>query len=199
MAHWEGFKQLAYPPEFLLSALALSIPFFARKAERKLSEPVAPLEPIEDLKTKIDELQAENAALRVELHQTQSIQGATLERFRTTFYELPLPCFTVSDQGTVIEWNRACETFFYLPEHQAVDRPISDILGSGIFRNDAEGMIYMVFLGLNPVPIEIELHVEGEPRKVKWFASPIKNREGQVVGALNTLGVIPKTEMTNQN
>lgn len=192
-------SQLTSTPGPLLAGLALSIPFFAKRNHVAEPIPVAPTAPPQDLQAKISELQAENAALRVELHQTQSIQGATLERFRTTFYELPLPCFTVSDRGTVIEWNRACETFFFLPEHQAVDRPIADILGCGIFRNDAEGMIYMVFLGLNPAPIEIELNVEGEPRKVKWFASPIMNREGQVVGALNTLGIIPRIEMTNQN
>ena len=200
MAFWQNFTVNVSEFGFLASVLGLSIPFLAKKQTKpKQPAPTKQKVSVTELKNTLAELQAENAALRVELHQTQVIQGATLHRFQTTFYELPLPCFTVSDQGTVIEWNRACEEFFFLPEHQAVDRPISQILGSGIFRNDAEGMIYMVFLGLKPAPIEIELNIKGEPRKVKWFSSPIFNREGQVVGALNTLGVIPKVEMTNQN
>jgi len=182
----------------LLTMSGVAIPFFGRNSAKR-PPTTAPISELENLQRQLDEAQAENAALRVELHQTQSIQSATLERFRTTFYELPLPCFTVNDQGNIIEWNRSSEEFFFLKEHEAVDRPISDILGSGIFRNDAEGMIYMVFLGLTPAPIEIELNVKGEPRKIKWFASPIMNRTGQIVGALNTLGVIPRTEITNQN
>ncbi len=182
----------------LLTMAGLAIPFFGRNSTKKqpLTEEISE---VEQLQRQLDEAQSENAALRVELTQTHSIQSATLERFRTTFYELPLPCFTVNDQGNIIEWNRSSEEFFFLKEHEAVDRPISDILGSGIFRNDAEGMIYMVFLGMTPAPIEIELNIKGEPRKIKWFASPIMNRGGQIVGALNTLGVVPKVEITNQN
>jgi PAS domain S-box-containing protein len=182
----------------VITAAGITIPFFSKSGSKQQSTTV-PISEAEQLQQQLYEAQAENAALRVELNQTHTIQSATLERFRTTFYELPLPCFTVNDQGNVIEWNRCCEEFFFLKEHEAVDRPISEILGTGIFRNDAEGMIYMVFLGLSPAPIEIELTVKGETRKIKWFASPIMNRSGQIVGALNTLGVIPKVEITNQN
>ncbi|MBA4291601.1 hypothetical protein C0431_01390 [bacterium] len=183
-------------------SLALTLPFLFKKSKsdkNSTTSPIKQVDPIAELRAEVAALQAENAALRIDLHQIQSIQGATLERFRTTFYEIPLPCFTVNDQGHVIEWNRACEAFFNLPEHQAIDRPMADILGQGIFRNDAEGMIYMVFLGMNPQPIEIELQQGEQTRVVKWFASPIMNRSGQVVGALNTLAIIPKNEISNQN
>ncbi|MFM9874336.1 MAG: PAS domain-containing protein [Fimbriimonadaceae bacterium] len=198
MAELHNSSDMASSASSLITTIGLSIPFWGRIGASRQTTPVINTE-LEALRNQLEETQSENAALREELHQTQSIQSATLERLRTTFYELPLPCFTVNDQANVIEWNRACEEFFFLKEHEAVDRPISDILGSGIFRNDAEGMIYMVFLGLSPIPIEIELGVKGELRKVKWFASPILDRSGQVVGALNTLAVVPRIEISNQN
>lgn len=170
-----------------VATLGLAMPFFGRRNVVEAPDPK-----LAEAEARIADLQAENTALRTELHQFQSVQSATLTRFRTTFYELPIPCFTVDDRGHVMDWNRASESFFFRLEHEAVDHPITDILGSGIFRNDAEGMIYMVFMGLQPAPIDIELCVDGEPRKVKWFASPIKDSSGQVVGALNTLGVLPQ-------
>lgn len=188
----------------IIGTAGLTLSFLSRTKTRSEKTPdapkkVTPVSEIQRLRQEVAVLEAENAALRIDLHQTSSIQGATLERFRTTFYEIPLPSFTVNEQGNVIEWNRACEAFFNLPEHKAIDRPIADILGQGIFRNDAEGMIYMVFLGMRPDPIEIELDFDSQTRIVKWFASPIMNRTGQVVGALNTIAVIPKNEISNQN
>lgn len=182
----------------IIAAASLAVPFL-KFAQTKSKPKTVPISEYEQLQNLFEETQSQNIALKAELQQTHSIQSATLERFRTTFYELPLPCFTVNDEGNVIEWNRASEEFFFLKEHEAVDRPIASILGEGIFRNDAEGMIYMVFMGLTPAPIEIQLNVKGEPRTIKWFASPILNRSGQVVGALNTLGVVPKIEISNQN
>lgn len=172
-----------------VATLASAIPFFGR-AKRARADSQLPLE----VHPRIQELERENEALKAELSQFKGVQIATLIRFQTTFYELPLPCFTVDGRGHVMEWNRACEAFFFRPEHEAVDRPITEILGTGIFRNDAEGMIYMVFMGMHPAPIAIDLFVEGRKRTVKWHASPIKDRDGLVVGALNTLGVLPEFE-----
>jgi PAS domain S-box-containing protein len=177
----------------------MTIPFLKSKQPSAPTAVPPQVEQEPDLKAKIAQLQAENAALRVDLHQTIAIQGATLERFRTTFYELPLPCFTVNAEAKVVEFNRAASAFFGIPEHHAIDQPIEAILGNDIFRNDAEGMIYMVFLGMEPQPITIDLKVQNHERPVKWFASPIKDKNGNVVGAMNTLGVIPKSEISTQN
>lgn len=178
--------------------LGLSIPFFsARKALKgstaKSSSKVELEAEVEALKSALAEAQTECDSLRWTMQQTTSIQAATLERFRTTFYELPLPAFTVNDLGHVMEWNLAASSFFGRTEPEVIDHPISDILGNKIFRNDAEGMIYLVFMGVQPKPAEIELDmIDGSTRTVRWFASPIRNSSGQVVGALNTIGILPR-------
>lgn len=179
-------------------ALGLSIPFFsARKSLNKTSAKASSKADLEAevvaLKTALSDAQSECDNLRWTMKQTTSIQAATLERFRTTFYELPLPAFTVNDLGHVMEWNLAATSFFGRTEPEVIDHPISDILGSKIFRNDAEGMIYLVFMGVQPKPAEIELDmIDGSTRTVRWFASPIRNSSGQVVGALNTIGILPR-------
>lgn len=179
-------------------ALGLSIPFFsARKSLNKTSAKASSKANLEAevvaLKTALSDAQSECDNLRWTMQQTNSIQAATLERFRTTFYELPLPAFTVNDLGHVMEWNLAATSFFGRTEPEVIDHPISDILGNKIFRNDAEGMIYLVFMGVQPKPAEIELDmIDGSTRTVRWFASPIRNSSGQVVGALNTIGILPR-------
>ncbi|MBX3114068.1 MAG: PAS domain-containing protein [Fimbriimonadaceae bacterium] len=179
-------------------ALGLSIPFFsARKSLNKTSAKASSKADLEAevvaLKTALSDAHSECDNLRWTMKQTTSIQAATLERFRTTFYELPLPAFTVNDLGHVMEWNLAATSFFGRTEPEVIDHPISDILGSKIFRNDAEGMIYLVFMGVQPKPAEIELDmIDGSTRTVRWFASPIRNSSGQVVGALNTIGILPR-------
>jgi len=178
-------------------AFGLSIPFFASRKALKVSSKTHTKEALESevaaLKTALAESQSECDSLRWDIHQTTSIQAATLERFRTTFYELPLPAFTVNEQGHVMEWNLSASEFFGRTEPEVIDHPISSILGDRIFRNDAEGMIYLVFMGVRPKPTEIELDMpNGETRRVRWFASPIKNSVGQVVGALNTIGILPR-------
>lgn len=168
----------------------ISLPFIGRKEEKAVVTASAP--PI-DLAAEVEALRAENESLRLTLAQSQKIQGATLERFRTTFYEMPLPAFTVNDEGSIMEWNQAATMFFDRIESEVVDKPIASVLGDQIFRQDAEGMIFMVFLGMHPAPIELDLRLEsGEIRRVKWHASPVKNQAGQVVGALNTLGLLPR-------
>lgn len=182
----------------LFLAMGLSIPFFnGRKAVQAEAATTAQKTDLEQevvkLRADLAKSQSECDSLRWEIHQTTSIQTATLERFRTTFYELPIPAFTVNDLGHVMEWNLAASDFFGRNEVDVVDHPISSILGERIFRNDAEGMIYLVFMGIRPKPTEIELDMpDGQTRVVRWFASPIKNKKGEVVGALNTLGILPR-------
>lgn len=179
-------------------ALGLSIPFLsARKALKQTSSVTSSKAELEAensaLKAALADAQSECDSLRWNMQQTTTIQAATLERFRTTFYELPLPAFTVNDLGHVMEWNLAASSFFGRSEPEVIDHPISDILGNKIFRNDAEGMIYLVFMGVQPKPAEIELDMlDGSTRTVRWFASPIRNSSGQVVGALNTIGILPR-------
>lgn len=147
----------------------------------------------ESLRKAAEESQAEAQALRVDLAQIRQIQSASLGRFQAMFYELPLPCFTVNEAGHVMEWNHAAASFFSVPEYLAVDQPIAAILGEGIFRNDAEGVIYLVFMGRRPDPVTITITTPtGLTRTVRWFASPVLDQAGRVVGALNTLGILPR-------
>lgn len=181
----------ADPLAVALGALAVS--FFARK---KAAEPVetAPSEPTyDDLKSALAKAQAECAALQIDLHECKNVQEASLRRFQAMFYELPLPCFTINEIGHVMEWNKAAAAFFGQEEHQVADKPIAEVLGKEIFRGDAEGAIYLVFMGQYPEPSTLTLTLpDGSTRKAKWYISPVKNRQGQVVGALNTLGILPR-------
>ncbi len=186
-----GSIPIADPVAFAVGILAVS--FFARKRGSDPA-PVSQNEPsYEDLKSALATAQAERAALQIDLHECKNVQEASLRRFQAMFYELPLPCFTINEIGHVMEWNKAAAAFFGQEEHQVTDKPIADVLGKEIFRGDAEGAIYLVFMGQYPEPSTLTLTLpDGSTRKAKWYISPVKNRQGQVVGALNTLGILPR-------
>ncbi len=188
-ADWTSLS--ADPLALMLGVIAVS--FFARKRDPE-PEPFRQGEPsYEELKAALATAQAERAALQIDLHECKNVQEASLRRFQAMFYELPLPCFTINEIGHVMEWNKAAAAFFGQEEHQVTDKPIADVLGKEIFRGDAEGAIYLVFMGQYPEPSTLTLTLpDGSTRKAKWYISPVKNRQGQVVGALNTLGILPR-------
>lgn len=162
----------------------------------------------EDDATRIKRLEAQNtklsnqlkearndiADLNAELETFRKIQAASLRRFQTLFNELPLPCFTVNEIGNIVEWNRAAESFFGLKAHQVVDQPLNYVLGEDVYRGHAQDNIYQVFLGHQPEPAAVRVKPRNSAaRTVKWFTSPVKDTDGRIVGAVNTLGVLPTT------
>ncbi|MDI9636725.1 PAS domain-containing protein [Kamptonema cortianum] len=144
------------------------------------------------LEHQVRQLQAELATKEIELFHLRSIQQSSLDRYHSMFYELPIPCFTLNELGHIMEWNHAAAAYFELPEYEVVDKPVSEILGTGVFRSEAEGAVYQVFLGHHPRPVNVNIDLpNGNTRQVRWFVSPVRNGRGDVVGAVNTIGLMP--------
>lgn len=139
--------------------------------------------------------QAEIIALKAELETKEAIHNASRERFSATFFALPLPCFTINEIGHIMEWNNAAAAFFHRQPFEVIDKPISEILGQDVYRGLAQENIYQVFLGHQPDPVMVNLRLgTGQQRTIKWHISPVKDGSGRVVGAVNTLAVLPTSK-----
>lgn len=168
-----------------------------KKTNRNPSAPGSPRQQItklqaenERLKSTIEDLKSDLQNSKHRFDQVSKINQGTLERYYTTFRDMPLPCFTVNEIGHIMEWNIAAEQFFGLPTAEVVDKPLAAVLGDDVFRGHAQDRIYRVFLGHKPEPAKIKVKIGTADRTVSWCTSPVKNSEGAIVGAINILGVI---------
>lgn len=54
--------------------------------------------------------------------------NAASKRFEELFSGLPVSCFTMDSEGTVHEWNREAQRVFGIAAHEAILRPVWDVL-----------------------------------------------------------------------
>lgn len=183
-------NQPILPAGLPISVLALSgASIFGRRDSKSKEKPV---DNYPNMVQALNDANREIATLSANLQQFKTIQMVSLQRYQTLFQELPLPCFTVNEIGNIVEWNRAAAAFFGINDEDVTDKPVAEILGQEVYRGHAQDAVYRVFLGYQPDPVILELKTgHGKTMKVKWFASPVKNSAGKVVGAVNTLGVMP--------
>ncbi len=143
----------------------------------------------------LESLKAEITRLNAELNEFHNIQFASLVRYQAMFAELPLPCFTLNEEGHIMEWNNAAADLFGLSATEVADKPIKEILGKYFFFGRAEEAIYLVFMGYKPQPLEVLIEIGNERKSVTWFPSPVKEASGKVVGVVNTLAVVSSREL----
>lgn len=129
--------------------------------------------------------------LKHELAVLTKINSANLYRYYSLFHFLPLPCFTINEEGSIVEWNSASSDFFGKSTEHVLGHSIQEILGDSVRRGHTQEAIYNTFFGIETEPVELDIStVDGSIRKVRWIISPIKNEQGKVVGAVNTIAVI---------
>lgn len=127
-------------------------------------------------------------------------------RLMQVLHNSPLPIFVIDDQHRVVLWNLACERVIGIPAAEmlgtrdawrafyAEPRPVMADL---IVRGGDEGLVRALYgmqctrSALNPEAFESEgffpTLAEGEGRWLYFSASPLRDAEGSVVGAIETL------------
>jgi PAS domain S-box-containing protein len=85
--------------------------------------------------------------------------------------------------GTITSWNAGAERLFGFKAEEVVGRPLSRLIAAG--RTEQMGEIMKALLhGEHIDQLEMtQLHRDGHPIEVSVTISPVKNREGAVVGA----------------
>ena len=179
------------PAAVLVPALAAFALWNKTEAQARKPKPRPSSEPKSD--SRLVAAEQEIDELRLRLAQIRAVQNASLVRYQAMFQELPLPCFTLNEDGHIMEWNTAAENLFGRTQVEVADKPLREILGHTFFIGRAEETIYLVFMGRKVDPIDIIIDgPDGQSRSVKWYPSPVLDARGRVVGVVNTLAVIAK-------
>lgn len=127
-------------------------------------------------------------------------------RLMQVLHNSPLPIFVIDDQHRVVLWNLACERVIGIPAAEmlgtrdawrafyAEPRPVmADLIVSGGDEGNVRALygLQCARSALNPEAFEAEgffpTLAEGEGRWLYFSASPLRDAEGSVVGAIETL------------
>ena len=129
--------------------------------------------------------------LKHDFQKLAQINNANLYRYHTLFNYLPMPCFTINQEGAIIEWNITATEFFGKKVEEVIGHSIADVLGDSVRRGHAQEVLYQAFLGLHPEPVQIEVNSPAVGiRSVNWVVSPIKNEKDETVGVVNTIAIV---------
>lgn len=157
-----------------------------RPEPKREAEPVDQPNPLQAAQDEVEEL-------KLKLSQIRAVQNASLVRYHAMFEELPLPCFTLNEDGHIMEWNKAAEKVFGYSQAEVADKPLREVLGHYFFLGRAEETIYLVFMGRRVDCIDVNIDgPDGVSRSVKWYPSPVLDSSNRVVGVVNTLAMVPK-------
>ena len=115
----------------------------------------------------------------------QSLMHAS-RRFEELFSGLPVACFTLDESGLVHEWNRQCERDFAIPTHQAFQRPVWDVLGSGSNEFWSPDTVQSLFAGATLEDLDWSLVTpDGEQRSFVCNIFGLRNMQGDLIGAIS--------------
>ena len=119
----------------------------------------------------------------------------------------PVPCFVINASHQVVHWNKACEEILSVPADDMLGstrqwqafypsaRPtLADLIVQGILNNDDAIALYQSKALKRSQVIEDAFeacdffpHMGSEGRWLFFTAAPIKDQEGKIIGAVETL------------
>ena len=106
-------------------------------------------------------------------------------RFEELFNGLPVACFTFDEQGLVHEWNREAQNVFGIQAHQAVLRPLSEILARSDDSPWTEDMVEAIFAGPDQPQFDWTFETpQGENKYLACNVICLRNGTGHPVGAV---------------
>ena len=124
----------------------------------------------------------------------------------------PIPTFVIDENHQVILWNRACENLTHVPREEVMNRPVdSKIFYPGQDRPLLTDLVLEMYKksieklygdkGVRPNPTMPEAYegsdrliVGGESRHLYFLAARLRNAEGKIIGAIETLQDISERE-----
>lgn len=115
----------------------------------------------------------------------QSLMHAS-RRFEELFSGLPMACFTMDQDGLVHEWNRQCESDFGIATHEAFQRPVWEVLGSGAETFWNSQTMGSLFSGQSIEHLEWSFITPSDEQK--FFVCNIfglRSVQGELVGAIS--------------
>lgn len=139
--------------------------------------------------TRILDMQSRLEEQNRELESASAVAEFARNRFSHLFEGLPIACFTYDHEGTVFEWNRRAEEVFGFPPHDALGRPISDLVGPELVGEHGRGMLQQVFDG------HAFQSQEWSDGKRSFLASglPLRGPDGKITG-----GILSAVDVTRQ-
>lgn len=157
-------------------------------ADDFLSKPLDPVELMARIRVaeRILDMQEQLQARARELEEaTVFLQGAN-RRFTELFMGLPIACLTYDIEGSIHEWNRACETLFGLPAEEVFEKKIWEVIGRPEDEAETRERVSRVFAGERFEGLEMEdQRPDGTVRYLLCSTFPLSDADGRIVGAIS--------------
>jgi two-component system cell cycle response regulator len=149
-----------------------------------------------------DDLQHQNDELE-RAHDRVHAMNASLmlasKRFEELFNGLPVACFTFDQEGLVHEWNRAAFAKFGIEPHEALQKPVWEVLDDGEHRFWSPDFVYKIFHEDSSTTVDWKYQSSsGETRYFACNVFCLKNNSGEILGAISANLDITERELAEQ-
>jgi two-component system cell cycle response regulator len=105
-------------------------------------------------------------------------------RFEELFNGLPVACFTFDEDGLIHEWNRESQAVFEIQAHEAILRPLHEVLGNADSPWQPE-MVQAIFMGPDQPQFDWTYTTrEGDRKYLACNVICLRSQSGHPVGAV---------------
>jgi two-component system cell cycle response regulator len=106
-------------------------------------------------------------------------------RFEELFNGLPVACFTFDESGQIHEWNREAQAVFGIQAHNAILKPLGDVLAMSDDSPWTEEMIDAIFTGPDQPQFDWSfITPQGERKYLACNVICLRSQNGHPVGAV---------------
>ncbi|MBS1704336.1 MAG: diguanylate cyclase [Armatimonadetes bacterium] len=121
----------------------------------------------------------------VEMEQLSNVLQFSNRRISEMFKGLPIPCVTISQDGSVMEWNTAAENLFHLKSYEVYMQPLWTVITSPRYKRQAEELTWAAVSGEDIKEEDWTCPLKSG-KKVHLLVStfPIRNHLNEVVGSV---------------
>ncbi len=122
------------------------------------------------------------------------------QRFRDLFDGIPACCYTFASDGTILDWNRACTAVYGWEAHEAVGRPVYELIVSEYHAEAMQRSVAAVFRGESFEGTEMEaVRADGEVCHVLVNHYPLRDAQGVVLMGMSAgLDITAHRRLTEQ-
>jgi diguanylate cyclase (GGDEF)-like protein/PAS domain S-box-containing protein len=136
-----------------------------------------------------EELKAQQVELE---HTANNLIGTNIlllqssRRFQELFQGVPIACYCYDRNGSIIEWNRACETLYGFPTDEIFERKIWETICGPNEIERAKEIVERVFAGESFEGMEwTNLRADGSECRVLCSTFPLRAHDGAILGAIS--------------
>ncbi len=129
-----------------------------------------------------------------ELVRTEEALRESEERFRTLFQGIPVCCWTFDQDGTILDWNLACEALYGWTAEEAVGKTMYDLMVQDENAPATREKVMGVFQGHSYHGLEYDdRRADGTTCTVLVYQYPLKDAEGRVI-----MGICAQLDITER-